>query len=243
MAPLAPWLHLWLQEKNEKERTVLTWCFFQSQKARNNATLTKTAELRWKATLSVLDATFVVVKKFPANKDCLLKLCMVVKSASTIGVGAGKFLVVRRNFARILTTFPKKSNKSDRQKKEESSSCQFGRHFLQVKACWAPFLLKFSGSLWRFSEILPGFCGILPGFYGILPGFSPNQNFWGCGCTPASLPPTPVASTVSWEFYLEKRVYTGLTWWLAEGVATTLFYANLSSCCLPSAYRIRYIED
>jgi len=187
MAPLAPWLHLWLQEKNEKERTVLTWCLiFQSQKARNNATLTKTAELRWKATLSVLDATFVVVKKFPANKDCLLKLCMVVKSASTIGVGAGKFLVVRRNFARILTTFPKKSNKSDRQKKEESSSCQFGRHFLQVKACWAPFLLKFSGSLWRFSEILPGFCGILPGFYGILPGFSPNQNFWGCGCTPAS---------------------------------------------------------
>ena len=161
MAPLAPWLHLWLQEKNEKERTVLTWCFFQSQKARNNATLTKTAELRWKATLSVLDATFVVVKKFPANKDCLLKLCMVVKSASTIGVGAGKFLVVRRNFARILTTFPKKSNKSDRQKKEESSSCQFGRHFLQVKACWAPFLLKFSGSFRRFSESLPRFYGIL----------------------------------------------------------------------------------
>ena len=212
-------------------------------KSSQNARLPKTAELRWKATLSVFDATFVVVKKFPANKDCLLKLCMLVKSASTIGVGAGKFLGVRRNFARFSQLARKTQTKVTAKKRKKSSSCQFGRRFLQVKAYWAPFLLKFSGSLWRFSEILPGFCGILPGFYGILPGFSPNQNFWGWGCTPASPPPTPVASTVSWEFYLEKRVYTGLTWWLAEGVATTLFYANLSSCCLPSAYRIRYIED
>jgi len=25
-----------------------------------------------------------------------------------------------------------------------------------------------------------------PGLYGILTGFSPNQHFWGCGCTPTS---------------------------------------------------------
>ena len=34
-----------------------------------------------------------------------------------------------------------------------------------------------------------GFCEdseILSRFPGILPGFSPNQNFWGCACTPAS---------------------------------------------------------
>jgi len=41
------------------------------------------------------------------------------------------------------------------------------RHYLQIKACWTPFLLRFSGSFRRFSELLPG-------FYGIFPGFSPN---------------------------------------------------------------------
>jgi len=38
--------------------------------------------------------------------------------------------------------------------------------FLQIKARWVPFLPDFNG------------------FSGILPGFSPNQNFWGCSCTP-----------------------------------------------------------
>ena len=32
MVPLPPWLRLWLQEKNEKERIVLTWCsIFQTK--------------------------------------------------------------------------------------------------------------------------------------------------------------------------------------------------------------------
>ena len=59
MAPLASWLRLWLQEKNEEERTVLTWCLiFHWQKARHNATPPDTAELRWKVILSVLGAAF-----------------------------------------------------------------------------------------------------------------------------------------------------------------------------------------
>ena len=59
--------------------------------------------------------------------------------------------------------------------KSGTISCQFGRHYFQIKACWAPFLLRFSGSFRRFSEISPGFFV-----------FSPNQNFWGCASNPAS---------------------------------------------------------
>ena len=59
MVPLPSWLRLWLQEKNEKERTVLSWCsIFHWQKARNNARQLDTAEPRQKAVLSVLDAAF-----------------------------------------------------------------------------------------------------------------------------------------------------------------------------------------
>jgi len=46
---------------------------------------------------------------------------------------------------------------------KKSPSCHFGRHF-QIKACWAPFLLIFSGNSWRFSDILPGFAPILRNF-------------------------------------------------------------------------------
>ena len=53
---------------------------------------------------------------------------------------------------------------------KKSFSYQFGRHYFQIKACWAPFFL--SGSFRTFSKILRG--------------FAPNQNFWGCSCTPAS---------------------------------------------------------
>jgi len=57
--PLYPWPCLWLQEKNGKERSALTWCStFLWQKARNDTRPPDTAELRWKAILSVLDATF-----------------------------------------------------------------------------------------------------------------------------------------------------------------------------------------
>ena len=45
----------WSQKKNEKGRTVITWCsILRWQKAHNNARPPDTAELRWKAILSAL---------------------------------------------------------------------------------------------------------------------------------------------------------------------------------------------
>jgi len=85
-------------------------------------------------------------------------------------VGAGIFLGVQRNFAWILPNLPDKYFKISDLKK--TFSCQFGRHYFQIKTCWAPFLHRFSGCFRRF-------LGILSGFYRILPKFSPNQNFWG----------------------------------------------------------------
>jgi len=85
-----------------------------------------------------------------------------------IRVGAGRFLEVRRKFARILPNLPEKYFKvRDLQNViSKTKSCQFGCHYLQIKACWAPLLLRFSGSCRRFSKILPR----------IFPRFSSNQN-------------------------------------------------------------------
>jgi len=57
MVPLPPWLRQWLQE-NEKERQYFLDVQSSRQKARNNARQPGTAELRGKAILSALDATF-----------------------------------------------------------------------------------------------------------------------------------------------------------------------------------------
>jgi len=54
MVPFPPWLRIWSQAKNEKESTVQS----SRQKARNKSKQPGTAELRRKAILSVLDATF-----------------------------------------------------------------------------------------------------------------------------------------------------------------------------------------
>jgi len=90
-----------------------------------------------------------------------------------------------REFCPDFTNFPEKYFKKVSSKK--SFACQFGRHYFQMKPRWAPFLLRFSGSLRRFSEILPG-------FYVISPGFSSNQNFGAAVAPPAPLAPTPVCS-------------------------------------------------
>jgi len=80
---------------------------------------------------------------------------------SRIGVGAGKIL--QRNFARILLNLTKKYFKKKVLKKKalhvnsDAISYQFGYHHFQIKACWAPFVLRFSGSFRWFSEILLGF--------------------------------------------------------------------------------------
>ena len=42
----------------------------------------------------------------------------------------------------------------------DAISCQFGRHYFQIKACWAPFLLRFSGSFGRLTEIFTDFARI-----------------------------------------------------------------------------------
>jgi len=44
-----------------------------------------------------------------------------------IGIGAGKFLGVRRIFARILPNLPEKNH--EKRPPNKSCSCYFGRHF------------------------------------------------------------------------------------------------------------------
>jgi len=89
-------------------------------------------------------------------------------------VGAGIFLGVQRNFAWILPNLPDKYFKISDLKK--TFSCQFGRHYFQIKTCWAPFLHRFSGCFRRFLGILSGFTGFCPNFHQI-------KTFGGCGCT------------------------------------------------------------
>ena len=64
-----------------------------------------------------------------------------------------------------------------------------GRHFLK------------SNNVGR--HFFPEFQGFCPNFLGFCPGFFANQNFWGCGCTPASY------TTVS-KSMLHRLVYIGL---------------------------------
>ena len=42
-------------------------------------------------------------------------------------------------------------------KRRKTVPVKFGRNYFQIKACWPPFLLRFSRSFRRLSEILPGF--------------------------------------------------------------------------------------
>jgi len=68
--------------------------------------------------------------------------------------------------------------------------------FFQIKSHWAPLLSNQSklGAIFAriFMEFAQSFrdfrkfSQILPRFPLILPGFSPNQNLWGCACTPVS---------------------------------------------------------
>jgi len=89
-------------------------------------------------------------------------------SLKIVGVGADKLLGVQRNFARILPNLPEKYLKKVTSKRKiKSFSCQFERHYFQIKACWVPFLLRFSGRFRRFSGIWPDFMGFCPDFHQI----------------------------------------------------------------------------
>jgi len=73
----------WLQKKNEKEKKRYMMFNFHWQKPRNKARPLNTAKLWWK------DCQFWILRlavftRFPANRDCLLKLYMLVKSARTV---------------------------------------------------------------------------------------------------------------------------------------------------------------
>jgi len=96
-----------------------------------------------------------------------------------IGVGVGKFMGVKRIFARIFPNLPEK---------------YFVRllpaNFLPQR-WWRPYFgvppktgLVFFCKRW--APFFPGFSRILPRFSRIFFEFLTNQNCWGCACTPAS---------------------------------------------------------
>jgi len=73
--------------------------------------------------------------------------------------------------------------------KSPPKKCQFGRHFFQIKACWKPFLLKFSGVCEVSQRFFPNFVGFCPNFRGFCPDFNQIGTFDGAVAPPA--PPLP----------------------------------------------------
>jgi len=109
-----------------------------------------------------------------------------------MGAGAGKFLGVRKILAQNFPNLPKKLQKMSLPTQEKSLHVIWSPFFSNQSTMGAIFARIFR----EFAEIIRGFTKvftyfaqistILSVFWGILPGFSPNQNFWGCTCTPAS---------------------------------------------------------
>jgi len=125
-----------------------------------------------------------------------------------IGVGAGKFLGVRRIFSQISPTLPEKYSKENDLQKNDCTSLHVGRifsnqstsstifaqiyrkrtkwkHDLQKKRLHFDFecyFCKIKSTYSDFTKVFSYFAQISPH---ILPRFSPNQKFWGCACPPA----------------------------------------------------------
>jgi len=134
---------------------------------------------------------------------------------SVIGVGASKFLGVRRTFGWISPNLPEKflfnfclqifSHKDHENlflvwfsKKKRAFMCfsaQVGRYFLKSSDVECHFSQILS-ILPRFSEILSKCSGILPEFSEIFPRFSTNENFWGWPSAPPPL--TPLLNVLLW---------------------------------------------
>ena len=68
-------------------------------------------------------------------------------------------------------------------------SNHIGRHFYQIKASWAPFLLVFLWSLPRVSEIFKSFHKFCPDFHWFCPDFHQIKTFGGALAPPS---PTPL---------------------------------------------------
>ena len=89
-----------------------------------------------------------------------------------IGIGAGKFLGVRRIFARILPNLPEK-------KPWKATSKQ--KLFMLF---WAPFLLIFSGACSDFQGFCEGFQRFCSYFHGFCPRIFTNSKLLGCALAP-----------------------------------------------------------
>jgi len=124
-----------------------------------------------------------------------------------IGVGAGKYLGVRRIFARISPNLPEKFlGKFLRISSHEDLFGLTSKRrvpFLQIKQGWAPVLPVFSSSLPRFSRILKSFHRFCPDFHGFCPDFqrfNPNfhqiKTFGGALSPPAHPPSSPLMGCV-----------------------------------------------
>ena len=101
--------------------------------------------------------------------------CMI----STIGVGARRFLVVRRIFAQILPNLFEKFWAALPANFSLKDHEDFFWDVLQKRSLCV-FLQILGAILWnqtRLGAIFPGISEILPRFSRILPGFSINQNF------------------------------------------------------------------
>jgi len=134
-------------------------------------------------TLSYLERLITCWERIPFGKQCnFLQIIFptggnIADSSNTqsIDIGAGKCLGVRRIFARILPYLPKKLS-----------------HYFRIKACWAPFLLMFSGVCSDFQGFYQGFHSFCPDFHGFFPDFHQIKIFWGALAPRAPPPPTQV---------------------------------------------------
>jgi len=130
-----------------------------------------------------------------------------------IGVGAGKFLGVRRIFARISPNCPKdfwatfcvnifswrpywapfpSSNQSTLGAIFFKSK-DAGRHFCSYVQEVCPDFQRFCEGFHRFCPDFSGFC---PDFQGFCPDFHQIKTFGGALAPPATPPPTPLAHCV-----------------------------------------------
>ena len=169
-----------------------------------------------------------------------------------IGVGASKFLRVRRIFSRISSNLPKKF---------WATFCEnifLWRPFLEWKkvfmwfcTCWGsifsnqstlddnvfkskqigrhfcPYFPRVSPDFQRFCQGFHRFCPDFPRifrFSGILPGFSPHQNFWGCTYTPGSYTTDIVKQTV-----IARSKSINMNWVLTTGLQKIWFLVPISS--------------
>ena len=89
--PLAPWLRLWLQEKNGKEQYLA--CLMFNLPLTKSSQQCKTARHCRVLVKSIGCYVWSLPTKLPANRDCLLKLYMLVKSSRTV---SGTFYLEKR---------------------------------------------------------------------------------------------------------------------------------------------------